>query len=219
MKANVPTRKKIKLNWFKSKCEFNIERKIEIQYTSNSVVLNKQTWDVIIRYVLKKEGESKEIPPKSPMTLYKDNLPFLFLTTAGTIGNKIISEDLIDDDITVDDNIVQVMEGEPKITFEDALKPEEHIEVRTRLDKITRKITIENKLDNEIELNLIFKQIKDVTYIKSAPSPSEIEEPIYKYELKIPTEEKSNIVLELQAKIVKRVTKTKPEFIIKEKIQ
>ena len=79
------------------------------------------------------------------MTLYKNNLPFLFLATAGVIGNKIISEDLIDDDIIVDDDIIQIVEGEPKITFEDALKPKEHIEVRTKYDKITRKITIENK--------------------------------------------------------------------------
>ena len=33
MKATVPTRKKIKLKWFKVKSQFNVERKIEIQYT------------------------------------------------------------------------------------------------------------------------------------------------------------------------------------------
>ena len=41
MKANVPTRKKIKLNWFKSKCEFNIERKTNIEYNANSSTYNK----------------------------------------------------------------------------------------------------------------------------------------------------------------------------------
>ncbi len=217
MKANVPTRKKIKLNWFKSKCDFNIERKIDIQYTSSSVSSNKLNWDVIVKYVLIKEGEGIEIPTNSPMTLYKNNLPFLFLQTAESIGNKIISEDLIDDDIVVEDDIVQIIEGETKVTYEDARDPKEHIEVRTRYDKISRKITIENKLDNEIELVLDFKQTKDVTFVKSEPIPSEIEEPNYKYNIKIPSEEKSRISLELQAKIVSRVTKIKPEFIEKEK--
>jgi len=217
MKANVPTRKKIKLNWFKSKCDFNIERKIDIQYTSSSVSSNKLKWDVIVKYVLIKEGEGIEIPTNSPMTLYKNNLPFLFLQTAETIGNKIISEDLIDDDIVVEDDIVQVIEGETKVTYEDARDPKEHIEVRTRFDKISRRITIENKLDNEIDLVLDFKQTKDVTFVKSEPAPSEVEEPDYKYNIKIPSEEKSRISLELQAKIVSRVTKIKPEFLEKEK--
>ena len=63
---------------------------------------------------------------------------------------------------------------------------------------------------------LDFKQTKDVTFIKSDPEPSQIEEPDYKFEVKIPSEEKYRISLELQAKIVSRVTKIKPEFIKKE---
>lgn len=216
MKANVPTRKKIKLNWFKSKSNLDIERNIETQYDSNSVSYNKLNWDVSVKYVLVKEGDPKEIPINSQMTLYKGGLPFLFLSTAGIIGNKIISEELIDDDVKVDDDIVQVKEGETKVTYEDARDPKQHIEVRTRFDKILRRITIENKLDNEINLLLNFKQTKDVTYVKSTPEPTTIEEPEYKFEIKIPSEEKSRITLELQAKIVKRVTKIKPEF-IKEK--
>lgn len=215
MKATVPTRKKIKLKWFKTKSQFNIERKIDIQYTEHSVSSNKLKWDAIIKYILIKEGENIDLPVNSPMTLYKNNLPFLFLSTAQTVGNKIISEELIDDDIVVDDDIVQIEEGEPKITFEDALEPKQHIEVRTRYDKITRKINIENKLNNPIEVTLDFKQTKDVTYIKSEPEPSEIEEPNYKFTLSIPSEGNSKVVLELQAKITKRVTKTKPEFLKK----
>ena len=154
IRANVPSRKKIKLEWFKSKCDFTIERNIAIEYNANSVTYNKINWDVNVKYLLTKEGDPKEIPSNSPMTLYKGGLPSLFLSTSATIGNKIISEELIDSDIIVDDDIVQISEGKPEITFEDALKPEEHIEVRTRYDKINRKINIENKLDNEIELNV-----------------------------------------------------------------
>ena len=213
MKANVPTRKKIKLNWFKSKCDFNIERKVNIEYSANSATYNKQEWDVIVRYIFIKEGDPKDIPSNSPMTIYKNGLPFLFLTTTATIGNKIISEEIIDDDISVDDDIVQLSEGKPEITFEDALKPKEHIEVRTRYDKIIRKITIENKLDNEIELELNFKQTKDVTFVISTPEPTEKEEPNYIYKIKIPSEQKSSVVFDLQAKIVKRVTRIKPSYI------
>jgi len=217
MKATVPTRKKIKLKWFKVKSQFNVERKIELQYTEHSVSSNKLNWDAVIKYILIKEGENIDLPPNSPMTLYKNNLPFLFLNTAQTVGNKINSEELIDDDIIIDDDIVQIEEGDPKITFEDAIEPKQHIEVRTRYDKIVRKINIENKLNNSIELTLDFKQTKDVSFIKSEPEPSEIEEPNYKFSLSIPSEGNSKIVLEIQAKITKRVTKTKPEFLKKYK--
>ncbi|MBN1802683.1 MAG: hypothetical protein JW891_14320 [Candidatus Lokiarchaeota archaeon] len=217
MKANVPTRKKIKLNWFKSRAKFDIEREINIQYASNNVSYNKIAHNVIVRYILVKEGEAKEIPPNSPMTLYKEGLPFLFLNTAGTIGNKVISEDLIDDDIKVDDDVVNVVEGEAKVTYEDARDPKEHIEVRTRYDTISRKITIENKLDNSIELVLDFKQTKDVTFLKSEPEPTEIEEPNYKYNISISSEAKSSVILDLRGKIVSRVTKIKPEFLKKER--
>ena len=186
MKASVPTRKKIKLKWFKEKCQIKSERKIEIQYSVHSDSSNKLTWEAIIKYILIKQGENIDLPTYSPMTLYKNNLPFLFLNTSECIGNKIISEELIDDDIIVEDDIVQIEEGEPKITFEDALQPKEHIEVRTRYDKIARKINIENKLNNEIELNLNFKQTKDITFISSQPEPSEIEEPNHIYKIKIP---------------------------------
>jgi hypothetical protein len=216
VKANIPTRNKIKLNWFKSRANIDIERNINIQYDANSVSYNKINWEVSVKYVLVKEGDPKEIPVNSPMTLYKGGLPFLFLSTAGIIGNKIISEELIDDDVKVDDDIINVVEGEEKVTYEDAIDPKQHIEVRTRFDKITRRVTIENKLDNEIALILDFKQTKDVSYIKANPEPTTIEEPDYKFEMKIPTEVKSRITFELQAKIVKRVTKIKPEF-IKEK--
>ena len=64
-------------------------------------------------------------------------------------------------------------------------------------------------MNNPIEL--------DVSYIKSEPEPSEIEEPNYKYNLSIPPEGSSKVVLEMQAKITKRVTKTKPEFLKKYK--
>ncbi len=217
MKANVPTRKKIKLNWFKSKCDLNIEREINIQYTATNVSYNKINWDVIIRYILVKQGDIKEIPVNSPMTLYKDNLPFLFLNTAGTIGNKIISEDLIDDDVKVDDDVVNINEGIEKVTYEDARDPKEHIEVRTRYDNISRKITIENKLNDDIQLILDFKQTKDIIFVSSEPVPSEIEEPDYKYKINIPSEQKSSIIIELKAKIIARVTKIKPEFLKKEK--
>ncbi len=213
MRANIPSRKKIKLEWFKSKAEFKIERKIEFQYTANTVTYNKHNYDAKVTYVLVKEGEPKDIPSNSPMTLYKGGLPFLFLSTSGTIGNKIISEDLIDSDIVVDDDIVEIKEGKPEITFEDAIKPKQHIEVRTRYDKIFRKITVENKLDNEIEIELNFKQTKDVTFIKSDPTPDETEEPNFKFKVTVPSEQKKKISLELQAKIVTRVTRIKPEFI------
>lgn len=215
IKANVPTRKKIKLEWFKAKCEFKIERKSEIQYSVNNVSSNKLKWDVIVKYVLVKEGAliNKDIPVNSPMTLYKNNLPFLFLNTAESSGTKINSEDLIDDDIIVDDDIVNIIEGAAKVTYEDASNPKEQIEVRTRYDKISRKITVENKLNNDIDLTLDLKQTKDVTYVKSEPEPSLIEEPNYKWNMKINSESKSNIVLELQAKIVSRITKIKPEFL------
>ena len=213
MKADVPTRKKIKLNWFKSKCNLIIERKVVIEYNANTVTYNKITWDVLVKYILTKEGDPKEIPAGSPMTLYKGGLPFLFLSTSASIGNKIISEELIDSDIKIDDDIVNISEGEDKVTYEDAKNPKEHIEVRTRLDKISRKITLENKLDNEITLELNFKQTKDVTFIKSQPEPSTIEEPNFKYTIKIPSEQKSSVIIDLQAKIVKRVTRIKPEYL------
>ena len=213
MKADVPTRKKIKLNWFKSKCKLSIERKVVIEYNANSITYNKITWDVLVKYILTKEGDPKEIPTGSPMTLYKGGLPFLFLSTSASIGNKIISEELIDSDITIDDDIVNVSEGEDKVTYEDAKNPKEHIEVRTRLDKISRKITLENKLDNEITLELNFKQTKDVTFIKSQPEPSIVEEPNFKYTIIIPSEQKSSVIIDLQAKIVKRVTRIKPEYL------
>lgn len=215
MKANVPTRKKIKINWFKATCEFKIERKIEVQYTADNISSNKLIWDAIVKYILLKEGEllNKDIPPNSPMTLFKNNMPFLFLNTAESSGTRVNSENLIDDDLKVNDDIVNIIEGEPKITYEDAIDPKEHIEVRTRSDKISRKITIENKLDNKIDLIFDFKQTKDVTFIKSDPNPSSIEEPNYKYTIVIPAEEKSSIVLELQAKIVSRITKIKPEYL------
>lgn len=172
-------------------------------------------WDVIVKYVLVKEGDlvNKDIPVNSPMTLFKNNLPFLFLNSAESSGTKINSEDLIDDDIIVDDDIVNIVEGVAKVTYEDASNPKEQIEVRTRYDKISRKITIENKLNNDIDLTLDFKQTKDVTYVKSEPEPSLIEEPNYKWNMKINSESKSSIVLELQAKIVSRITKIKPEFL------
>ncbi len=213
MKADVPTRKKIKLNWFKSKCNLTIERKVVIEYNENSVTYNKITWDVLVKYILTKEEDPKEIPTGSPITLYKGGLPFLFLSTSASIGNKIISEELIDSDITIDDDIVNVSEGEDKVTYEDAKNPKEHIEVRTRLDKISRKIALENKLDNEITLELNFKQTKDVTFIKSQPEPSIVEEPNFKYTIKIPSEQKSSVIIDLQAKIVKRVTRIKPEYL------
>ncbi len=213
MKANVPSRKKIKLNWFKAKAEVSIDRKVELQYNANSVLNNKNKWDVSVKYVMIKEGAPKEIPINSPMTLYKEGLPFLFLSTSNSIGKKIISEELIDADIIVEDNIVEIKEGEPEITFEDALKPEEHIEIRTRYDVITRKITIENKLDNQVELKLTFKQTKDVSFLKSVPEPNSVEEPNYQFNVAIPSEQTKKISLELRAKIVTRVTKIKPEFI------
>lgn len=219
MKANVPSRKKIKLNWFKAKADFSIDRKVDIEYTASTASYNKLNWEVTVRYIIIKEGDPKDIPVNSPMTLYKGGLPFLFLSTAGTIGKKIISEDLIDDDIEIQDDIVEIKEGTPEITFEDALKPKEHIEVRTRYDKILRRISIENKLDNQISMILNFKQTKDITYIKSEPQPTEIEEPIYKFDITIPSEQTSRITLELQAKIVKRVTKLKPEYVKKTKNQ
>jgi len=219
MKANVPERKKIKLNWFKAKCDFRIERKIEIQYTSTNVSSNKLTWDTIVKYVLIKQGDliNKDIPSNSPMTLYKNNMPFLFLNTAESSGTKINSENMIDDDVIVDDDIINLEEGEAKVTYEDAVDPKEHTEVRTRFDKLSRKITVENKLDNNIDLILDFKQTKDVTFIKSDPVPSLVEEPNYKYNLSIASEKKSNILLEVQAKIVTRVTKIRPEFLKKPK--
>jgi hypothetical protein len=218
MKADIPSRKKIKLEWFKSEADFQIERKTEIQYNANSVLENKHTYNVYIKYILTKKGEPKDLPSGSPITLYKGELPFLFLSTSATIGNKIISEKIIDADITIDDDIIEIKEGKPEITFEDALKPKEHVEVRTRYDEITRRIVIENKLDNKIKLKIHFKQTKDVAFVSAIPEPTETKEPVFIFDLSISSEETKKITLKLRAKIVKRVTRIKPEFIREEKL-
>lgn len=217
MKANIPSRKKIKLEWFKTDADFKIDRKADIQYNATSVSNNKHIHDCKIKYVLNKKGEPKELPSGSPLTLYKGGLPFLFLSTSATIGNKILSEEIIDADIEINDDIIEIKEGNPKISFEDAIKPKEHVEVRTRYDEITRKITIENKLSSVINLVISFKQTKDVKFINAEPEPDEDKEPIYNFNITVPSEEIEKIILKLQAKIMTRVTKIKPEYVLEEK--
>ncbi|MBD3338076.1 MAG: hypothetical protein GF353_03135 [Candidatus Lokiarchaeota archaeon] len=172
-------------------------------------------WEAVVKYILLKEGnlQNKDIPVNSPMTLYKNNMPFLFLNTAESSATKLNSEDLIDDDILVEDEIVSIKEGEPKITFEDAPDPKKQIEVRTRIDEISRIVSVKNKLSNQIGIVLNFKQTKDVKYISSAPEPSHIEKPNYKYNLIISPEDKKSISFKLEAKIITRITKIKPEFL------
>ncbi len=80
---------------------------------------------------------------------------------------------------------------------------------------LTRKINIENKLNNEIELIMNFKQTKDVSFVKSEPVPNETEVPNYQYNIKIPSEENVKVTLELQVKIITRVTKLKSQFLKK----
>ncbi len=215
MRANIPSRKKVKLEWFKAQADFKIEREVHIQYNAHSVSNNKHVHDVKIKYILTKQGKPKELPSSSPITLYKGGLPFLFLSTSATIGNKILSEEIIDADIEINDDIVEIKEGKPEIAFEDALNEKEHVEVRMRYDTIIRKISVENKLTNQIDLTLNFKQSKDIKFMNAQPEPNEIKEPIYGFSLTIPSEETKKITLELQAKIVKRVTKVKPEYLEK----
>ncbi|KKN14954.1 hypothetical protein LCGC14_0990810, partial [marine sediment metagenome] len=69
------------------------------------------------------------------------------------------------------------------------------------------------KLNNEIELVMNFKQTKDVSFVKSEPAPSETEVPNYQYNIKIPSEGNVKVTLELQAKIITRVTKLKSQFL------
>ena len=156
MRANVPSRKKIKIEWFKSKAQFTIERKVSIEYNASSVNSNKINHDVIIKYVMVKEGEPKALPSNSPMTLYKRGLPFLFLSTSGTIGNKIISEELIDDDIKV--YILSIKGNQVRIGVEAPKEIEVHRE------EIYEKIQREKE---QKVRNIIISDNKDIITKKS----------------------------------------------------
>ena len=204
MKATLESRKSVRLNWFSQEnVPFTIKRRTSISYSTSSVVYNEQAQDIYMHYEF--SGLLKPIPNTS-IIIFQNELPQSYLHTPGSVGKKILSDEINDTDITVKDRIVKMDQGEEKITTKPVQPHESHlykeIQVHERLDTIKRKILFKNESANPIKnLEVTFLENKEVSFKNSTPPPGTSDPPEYKWSIEIPADGSVSIELTLEVNV------------------
>ncbi|MFX0101844.1 MAG: hypothetical protein ACFFCS_19925 [Candidatus Hodarchaeota archaeon] len=204
MKATLESRKSVRLNWFKQeKIPFVIKRRTSISYSTSSVSYNDQSQDIYMQYEF--SGLEKPIPSTS-IIIFQNELPQSYLHTSGSIGKKILTDEINDTDITVKDRIVKMEQGEEKITTKPVQPHETHIykeiQIHERLDTIKRKILFKNESANLIKnLEVTFLENKEVSFKESTPAPEKSDPPEYEWNLEIPADGSVSIEITMEVAV------------------
>ncbi len=213
MKATLESRKSVRLNWFKQKkIPFELNRTLEWSYYENTITANEIDHQPFMQYVF---SSLKNPIPTTNIIMFQGDLPQSYLNTTGSVGNKFSTEKTEDPSITILDRIVKVNQGEEKVTKKPVPPHEAHrfkeLQIHERRDEVTRKITLKNETNREISvMDLVFIENKEIQFIKSNPTPNEIDAPEYKWKINIPAE--SSIVLEIKVennvKLIYKIERT-----------
>ena len=198
MKANLETRKSVRLTWFKQKkVPFTLERTVEWSYYRNTVTYNEMRPGAQKQYVF---SQVKNPIPSTNIIMFEGDLPQAYLNTTGSVGEKFSTDKIPDPTITILDRIVKVERGEEKVTKKPPEPHEAHMfkemQIHERKDKIIRKLTIKNETHRPITaMKATFIENNEIQFIKSTPAPKITDAPEYTWELEIPAEE--SVVIEL----------------------
>jgi len=198
MKANLETRKSVRLNWFKQKkVPFTLERTMEWSYYKSNVTLNELRPIAQKQYIF---SELKNPIPSTNIIMFEGDLPQAYMDTTGSVGDKFSTDKIHDTSVTIIDRIVKADQGEEKVTKKPVPPHEAHmfkeIQIHERKDKITRKLTVKNESHRPVAiLELTFIENNEIQFIKSNPAPKVTDAPEYKWEMEIPAE--SSIVIEI----------------------
>lgn len=213
MKANLETRKSVRLNWFKQKkVAFELKRTLEWSYYKSTVASNELHHSPMMQYIF---SGLKDPIPSTNILMFEGDLPQAYLYTTGNIGDKFSSEKIQDTNLTVIDRVVKVDQGEEKVSKKPVPPHEAHlfkeIQIHERKDKITRKLTIKNETHKPItSLELIFIENNEIQFIKSNTTVNKDNAPEYKWLLDIPAE--GSIAIELSVEnLIKNVYKIEKE--------
>ena len=198
MKANLETRKSVRLNWFKQKkVPFTLKRTLEWSYYKSNVTSNEIMHTPMMHYMF--SGLKNPIPTTN-ILMFEGDLPQAYLSTTGSVGDKFNTEKIPDTSIIITDRIVKVDQGEDKVTKKPVPPHETHmfkeLQIHERTDKITRKITVKNETHQPISLvELTFIENSEIQFIKSTPAPKVNDPPEYLFEMEVPAE--GSVVVEL----------------------
>ncbi|MBD3189663.1 MAG: hypothetical protein GF308_03420 [Candidatus Heimdallarchaeota archaeon] len=198
MKANLGSRKSVRLQWFEQeKVPFSLKYSLGHSYYSTTVMTNELRPQIFQQYVF----SGLETPiPSTNIILFEEGLPQSYLKTTGSIGKKFSTLETVSSDLTVIDRIIKVDQGDEKITKK-PVSPHEankykELQIHERQDKISRKITIKNETIRPIkELEVTFIENKEIRFLKSNPPAHESDPPEYTWKLEIPAEE--SVIIEL----------------------
>ncbi|TFF85236.1 MAG: hypothetical protein EU551_04440 [Promethearchaeota archaeon] len=204
MRANLHSRKNIRLKWFELKdISFEIKRKLEISYSTSTVENNINNFSPLMEYNFK---GGKDIP-QSDIIIFENGLPAAYAKTVGSKGDKFSTEPQLDPIVNIKDRIVELSKGKETISREPPTYPNprvKEIEIRDREDSIKRKITFENDSTERIEFfELKLIETKDVRFTNSSPEPNKRDPPEYLWNFSINPEEAFSIELEFQTHIRK----------------
>nr|MDO8114543.1 hypothetical protein [Candidatus Sigynarchaeota archaeon] len=215
MKITLDSRKSVRLNWFKQEnVPYSIMRELELSYTLDSI-----SQDLLYQTIKKHYMFSTltQPIPETKIILFDEELPRGYLSTKGSIGDKISTENDEDLDMKVTDRIMKLDQGEEKITTRPVPPAEAHIykeiQVRERRDKIKRKISIKNDTDKLIKEAIVtFIETKEITFVDSAPKVSKSAPPEYKWSIEIPAGATVSIELQVETytKTTYKIEKEKP---------
>ena len=103
MRANLYSRKNIRLKWFELKdISFEIKRKLEISYSTSSVENNINSYSPLMEYNFKGGNDI----PRSDIIIFENELPAAYAKTLGSKGNKFSTEPQLDSIVITKDRIV-----------------------------------------------------------------------------------------------------------------
>ncbi|WP_371802658.1 hypothetical protein [Candidatus Lokiarchaeum ossiferum] len=221
MKAQLESRKSVRLNWFKQeKVPFSIKNILEWQYSRHSAEQNEILREVLMQYEFSQL--EKPIPNTDIIIFDKTGLPQAYMNTEKNIGKKFLTNKVPNREISVKDRLVSLKKGENKVTSKPVPPQEAHrykeIQEHERIDVIQRKISVTNESSRDIkEIRLEFIQTKEVEFLSCKPETSGSSPPEYFWKVDIPAESTTSVEINLNV-ITKSVYKIEKEKIV-EKIQ
>ena len=221
MKAQLESRKSVRLNWFKQEqVPFVIKNMLEWQYTRHSAEQNEIQREILMQYEFSKL--EKAIPNTDIIIFDKTGLPQAYMNTEKNIGKKFLTNKVTNREIYVKDRIVSLKKGENKVTSKPVPPQEAHrfkeIQEHERVDVIQRKLSVTNESNKDIKgIRMVFIQTKEVEFLSCTPEASETSPPEYIWKVDVAAESTTSIEVKLNV-ITKNIYKIEKEKTI-EKIQ
>jgi hypothetical protein len=201
MKITLEPRKTTWVPFVDCNAKLEIEWTVRIAY-NKAMARENTSHSAFMRYIFN-DLEGAQFVPSSQLIIKENGIPLVITqSVASPVKDRFRSERIVDPFVEIGDRVAQIEKSE--VATKQLSKG---VVERSWTDTINRSIRMENKTGKEVllKLTVLDRPAEELVFVSSTPKADSKEQPEYRYNVQLKSDEVKTIKIELKLKNVEKI--------------